>query len=221
MISLTPISAHATDRRYPPQAGAARRRHRGRRRPVRWPRAPPVPQAVARPARRAHPATRWRKSPAYYARHPSVGVPPAPGVGSPQAWVAWCGQPGGRSSRRVKPSRIPCAARAAGTSRRSAELSVVGSGARPSPRRGVFRRRLRRHGEAVDPPSRLGHRPVEFGREPPRGLHPAGPRPQPAGEMSGQEVEQKLALQLVEAAVQRRVAVIWRSIPPPAPGRFR
>ena len=47
--------------------------------------------------------------------------------------------PDASSPGRVKPSRIRCAARAAGRRRRCAELSVVGSGARRPPRRGVFR----------------------------------------------------------------------------------
>jgi hypothetical protein len=62
--------------------------------------------------------------------------------------------------------------------------------------------------ELIDPPTRFGHRLLEFGHEASCRLHPTGTRPQTSGEVSRHQVEQKLALQLVEAAVRRGIAVI-------------
>ena len=66
---------------------------------------------------------------------------------------------------------------------------------------------LRRHSEEFDLPPGPGHRPLGFGREPPGSFHPARPRPWLAGEVSGRKVEQKLAFELVETAIERRVAI--------------
>ena len=62
-------------------------------------------------------------------------------------------------------------------------------------------------GERVHLPAGGHHGALQGGHEAPRRLHAAGARPQLAGEMPAEQVEQQFALELVETAIGGGIAI--------------
>ena len=65
-----------------------------------------------------------------------------------------------------------------------------------------------RHGQQIDPPSRPGHRPLKITHETPGDIHAARPRPRLACEVSGEDIEQGVSFDGIQAAIRRCVGMV-------------